>query len=225
MRFWHRHSNTFESTILQQFRQWLEVPPPSREWESHVTIQCNADGFCFSTLWFNELSELLTELSQSKTHLSLNASSYRSSFDYKVGDNIIVGLRKHEVENLTIDMTDLPCFSCYALFDGLFRLCRPKLITQYYKDDPGQRQDNRPTNIDLLCQTLEEGINFKVSRPTQLMYGLNDLEEVNAQAFDMNDVPAEWKPIPFESLLEWDTPYKHVQAKQKIRLLLKWKTS
>ncbi|KAL3629394.1 hypothetical protein CASFOL_026616 [Castilleja foliolosa] len=25
MRFWHRHSNTFESTILQQFRQWLEV--------------------------------------------------------------------------------------------------------------------------------------------------------------------------------------------------------
>ncbi|KAL3635388.1 N-terminal acetyltransferase [Castilleja foliolosa] len=24
MRFWHRHSNTFESTILQQFRQWLE---------------------------------------------------------------------------------------------------------------------------------------------------------------------------------------------------------
>ncbi|KAL3655741.1 AP-1 complex subunit mu-1-like [Castilleja foliolosa] len=26
MRFWHRHSNTVESTILQQFRQWLEVP-------------------------------------------------------------------------------------------------------------------------------------------------------------------------------------------------------
>ncbi|KAL3636168.1 hypothetical protein CASFOL_020715 [Castilleja foliolosa] len=25
MRFWHRHSNTFESTILQQFRQWLEI--------------------------------------------------------------------------------------------------------------------------------------------------------------------------------------------------------
>ncbi|KAL3629250.1 hypothetical protein CASFOL_026472 [Castilleja foliolosa] len=24
MRFWHRHSNTVESTILQQFRQWLE---------------------------------------------------------------------------------------------------------------------------------------------------------------------------------------------------------
>ncbi|KAL3630438.1 hypothetical protein CASFOL_023422 [Castilleja foliolosa] len=24
MRFWHQHSNTFESTILQQFRQWLE---------------------------------------------------------------------------------------------------------------------------------------------------------------------------------------------------------
>ncbi|KAL3649438.1 expansin [Castilleja foliolosa] len=25
MRFWHQHSNTVESTILQQFRQWLEV--------------------------------------------------------------------------------------------------------------------------------------------------------------------------------------------------------
>ncbi|KAL3645036.1 hypothetical protein CASFOL_010216 [Castilleja foliolosa] len=210
---------------------FMSTPPPSREWECHLSIECKNDGFCFSTIWFNELSELLTELSQSKTHLSLDVGRNKSSFDYKVGDKIIQGLRRHELENLTIDMTNLPSYSCYALFDGLFRLCRPKLITQYYKDKGryshlyGNYSEIEKTNIDFLCQTLEEGINLKVSSPTQFMYGLNDLEEVNAQAFDMDDVTAEWKPIPFESLLEWDTPYKHVQAKQKIRLLLKWKTS
>ncbi|KAL3645038.1 hypothetical protein CASFOL_010218 [Castilleja foliolosa] len=207
--------------------------PPSRQWESHVSIQCddhNKDGFCFSTLWFNKLSELLTELSRSKTHLSLKGF-YKSSFEYKVGDKIIQGLRKHELENLTIDMTNLASFSCYAIFDGLFRLCRPKLITQYYKDKGRYSHhyrnysDKEKTKFDFLCRTLEEGINFKVSRPTQFMYGLNDLEEVNAQTFDMNDILAEWKPIPFESLLDADAPDEHVQAKQKIRLLLKWKTS
>ncbi|KAL3645025.1 hypothetical protein CASFOL_010205 [Castilleja foliolosa] len=204
--------------------------PPSREWESHVSIECAHRGL--SAFWFNELSELLTELSQSKTHLSLNVGQNTSSFDYKVGDKIIQGLRKHQLENLMIDMTDLPSLSCYALFDGLFRLCRPKLITQYYKDHPviwryGHHCDSdnhmEKTNIDFLCQTLEQGINLKVSGPTQFMYGLNDLEEVNAQAFDMDDVPADWKPIPLESLLDDDTPYKYVQAQIRTRLLLKWK--
>ncbi|KAL3645014.1 hypothetical protein CASFOL_010194 [Castilleja foliolosa] len=223
---------TFESDVIPCLS--FMSTHPSREWESHLSIQCNPNGFF--AFWFNELSELLTELSQSKTHLFLNAGRstspyfHNSSFDYKVGDKIIQGLRKHELENLTIDMMDLPSLSCYALFDGLFRLCRPKLITQHYKDDPDKQRydydsddsddDMDQTNIEFLCQTLDEGKNFKVSRPTQFMYGLNDLEEVNVQAFDMDSVPAEWKPIPFESLLD-----KHVQVNQRIRLLLKWKPS
>ncbi|KAL3645019.1 hypothetical protein CASFOL_010199 [Castilleja foliolosa] len=183
---------TFEGAVIP-FLSFMSVPL-SREWESHVTIQCiDHDGFCFSTIWFNELSELLTKLSQSKTHLSLNARGITDSFDYKVADKIIQGLPKHELENLTIDISGLPSLSCYALFDGLFRLCRPKLITHYYKDVPDKRRygdsDMEKTNIDILCQTLEEGINFKVSSPTQFMYGLNDLGEVNAQAFDMDCVP------------------------------------
>ncbi|KAL3645010.1 hypothetical protein CASFOL_010190 [Castilleja foliolosa] len=198
--------------------------PPSREWESHVSIKRQEDFF--STTWFNALSELLTELSQSKTHLSLHVARDMVFFDYKVRDKIIQGLRNHELENLTIHIKDLPFLTCYAFFDGLFRVCRPKLITQYYEDDPDQQQDNRPTIIDFICQTLEEGINFKVSRPTQFMYGLKDLEEVNAQACDMDSVPAVWKPIPFESLLDADAPDEHVQVvKQRIRLLLKWKSS
>ncbi|KAL3645018.1 hypothetical protein CASFOL_010198 [Castilleja foliolosa] len=201
---------------------FMSTTPPSREWESHVSIECG-----LSTFWFTELSELLTELSRSKTHLSLTVGHNTSSFDYKVADKIIQGLRKHELENLMIEMTDLPSLSCYAIFDGLFRVCRPKLITQYYKDDPDKRRyadsDMEKTNIDFLCQTLEQGINIKVSSSTQFMYDLNDLEEVNAQAFDMDDVTAEWKPIPLESLLDVDTPYKHVQAQIRTRLLLKWK--
>ncbi|KAL3645012.1 hypothetical protein CASFOL_010192 [Castilleja foliolosa] len=218
---------TFESDVIPCLS--FMSTHPSREWESHVSIQCNY-YYGFSAFWFNELSELLTELSQSKTHLSLKVGGNTSSFDYKVRDKIIQSLRKHELENLTIDMTGLPYLSCYPLLDGLFRLCRPKLITQHYKDDPdkrlynhGYRNDSNmeKTNIDLLCQILEEGINFKVSRPTQFMYGLNDLKEVNAQAFDED----EWKPIPFESLLDADAPDEHVQVKQIIRLLLKWKPS
>ncbi|KAL3645028.1 hypothetical protein CASFOL_010208 [Castilleja foliolosa] len=224
---------TYEGAVIPCLS--FKSTPPTREWESRVYIICHKKHD-LSTFWFTELSELLTELSQSKTHLSLNASRNKSSFDYKVGEIII--LRKNELENLMIDMTDLPSFSCYALFDGLFRLCRPKLITQYYEDDPDKQlydreyeydydydndDDMEQTNIDLLCQTLVQGINIKVSSPTQFMYGLNDLEEVKAQALDMNDVPAEWKPIPLESLLDADTPYKYVQAKIRTRLLLKWK--
>ncbi|KAL3645016.1 hypothetical protein CASFOL_010196 [Castilleja foliolosa] len=223
---------TFEGAVIPGLS--FTSTPPSREWESHVSIiKCPRPEHGFSTIWFNELSELLTELSRSKTHLSLNVGCNMMSIDYKAGNKIIQGLHKHELENLSIDMTNLPSLSCYALFDGLFRLCSPKLITQCYKDGPDKQLYNychmndsnymEKTNIDLLCQILEEGVNFKVSRPTRFMYGLNDLEEVNAQAFDMNDVPAEWKPIPFESLLDADTPYKHVQAKIRTRLLLKWK--
>ncbi|KAL3645011.1 hypothetical protein CASFOL_010191 [Castilleja foliolosa] len=212
---------TFEGNVIPCL-SFMSIPT-SREWESHLSIQCNHDNF--SAFWLNELSELLTKLSQSKTHLSVNVGRNTSSFNYKVGDKITHGLRKHDLENLKIDMTGQPSLSCYALFDGLFRLCRPKLITQYYKDVPVKRRYNHrykndsdmvKTNIDFLCQTLEEGINLKVSSPTQFMYGLNDLEEVNAQAFDMDNIPAEWKPIPFD---------EHVQAHQRIRLLLKWKPS
>ncbi|KAL3644995.1 hypothetical protein CASFOL_010175 [Castilleja foliolosa] len=202
--------------------------PPSREWESHVSIQCPQDGF--SAFWFNELSELLTQLSQSKTHLHVCPDL--ETFGYKVGDKIIQSLRKHELENLTIDMTGQPSLSCYALFDGLFRLCRPKLITQSRRRRYRKRYMNycyenenytEITNIDFLCQILDQGINFKLSSPTQFMFGLNDLEEVSAQTLDMDNVPAEWRPIPFESLLDADTPYKYEQAQIRTRLLLKWK--
>ncbi|KAL3644997.1 hypothetical protein CASFOL_010177 [Castilleja foliolosa] len=214
---------TFESDVIPCLS--FISTPPSREWESHVSIQCPQRGF--SAFWFNELSELLTQLSQSKTHLNVYANL--ETFVYKVGDKIIQGLCKHELENLTIDMTGQPSLSCYAFFDGLFRLCLPKLITQSrygkcYKNYCYNNENYKKiTNIDFLCQTLAEGINFKVSSPTQFMYGLNDLEEVNAQAFDTSDVPAEWKPIPLESLLDADTPYKYEQEQTRTRFLLKWK--
>ncbi|KAL3645005.1 hypothetical protein CASFOL_010185 [Castilleja foliolosa] len=188
--------------------------PPSREWESHLSIECAHRGL--SAFWFNELSELLTELSQSKTHLSLHIERNAASSGYEVSNSIIQGLHKHELENLTIDMKDLPTLSCYAFFDGLFRVCRPKLITEYYVEDPDERRNYPRTSITFLCQTLKEGINFKVSSPTQFMYGLNDLEEVNVQAFDMDNVPAEWRPIPFD---------EHVHEHQRVRLLLKWKSN
>ncbi|KAL3645009.1 hypothetical protein CASFOL_010189 [Castilleja foliolosa] len=216
---------TFEGDVIPSI-SFMSMPP-SREWESHVSIICEDCGL--SAFWFNDLSELLTELSQSKTHLSLNVVSYGLRLDYKVRDKIIQGLRNHELENLTIHIKGLPFLTCYAFFDGLFRVCRPKLITQYHEEDPDKRRyddsDMEKTNIDVLCQTLEEGINLKLSRPNLFMYGLKDLKEVNAQAFDMDSVPAVWKPIPFESLLDADTPYKHVRVKQRIRLLLKWKSS
>ncbi|KAL3645037.1 hypothetical protein CASFOL_010217 [Castilleja foliolosa] len=201
--------------------------PLSREWESHVSIQFEERKFNgLSTIWFSELSQLLTELSQSKTHLSLKVGWNKWSFDYNVGDKIIQGLRKHDLENLTIDMTGVPTLGCYALFDGLFRLCRPKLITQYYEDDPHQEQRYNGQNIDFLCQILEKGIKLEVPDPTQFMYGLNDLEEMNVQAYDVDNVPAEWKPISLDSL-DTDAPDEHkdAQAKQRIRLLLKWKHS
>ncbi|KAL3645027.1 hypothetical protein CASFOL_010207 [Castilleja foliolosa] len=99
------------------------------------------------------------------------------------------------------------------------------LITQYYKVDPYKNDSHmEKTNIDLLCRILEKGINLRVSKPTQFMYGLNDLEEVNAQInFDVDDILSEWMPIPFELLLDYDSPHKYVQPKQRIRLLLKWK--
>ncbi|KAL3645030.1 hypothetical protein CASFOL_010210 [Castilleja foliolosa] len=181
---------TIECAVIP-ILSFMPTPPSSREWESHLSIKFEgrkSNGF--STVWFNELSELLTELSQSKTHLSLNVGWNKRSFDYNVEDKIIQGLRKHDLENLTIDMTYVPTLNCYALFDGLFRLCRPKLITQYYEDGPLFSCRYNGQNIDFLCQILEQGINLKVPGPTQFMYGLNDLEKMNVQACDVDNVPA-----------------------------------
>ncbi|KAL3645039.1 hypothetical protein CASFOL_010219 [Castilleja foliolosa] len=76
--------------------------PTSREWESHLSIKC------LTTFWFNDLSKLLTELSRSKTHLSLTVGSDTVSFAYNVEDKIVQGLRKHKLENLRVHTMVLP---------------------------------------------------------------------------------------------------------------------
>ncbi|KAL3645035.1 hypothetical protein CASFOL_010215 [Castilleja foliolosa] len=84
---------TFDGNVIPCL-SFISIPP-SREWESHVSIRCT------STIQFNELSELLTELSQSKTHLSLYTGG-KLSFAYNVGEKIIQGYRKHELESLRV---------------------------------------------------------------------------------------------------------------------------
>ncbi|GFP82960.1 putative F-box/LRR-repeat protein at3g28410 [Phtheirospermum japonicum] len=204
---------TFEGDVIPSL-SLISTPYSSREWESYVSVKCQRYGGP-TAFWFGELCEFLTTLRQSKTHLSLLVDNHNwTSFDYKVRDNIIQGLRKHELESLAINMRGIPSLNCYALLDGLFRLCRPKMITQYDKQQRYHSKYKR--NIDFLCLTLEQGMKVKVSRPSQFMYGLNDLEEVNAQSFDV-----EWRPIPLESLLDIADEQQH----QRVRLLLKWKPS
>ncbi|KAL3640866.1 hypothetical protein CASFOL_015834 [Castilleja foliolosa] len=193
----------------------------SKYWESHVSIKCEKDRAHLSTSWFLELNQLLTELSQSRIYLSLHIRS-KYSFDYEVGG--FEGLPKPQVENVTVDM-HCPSLSCYALFDGLFRICRPRFITlyllpQWHDDDPyllRKWNDYAKKNNDFICKTLVQAMKRTCSFQILCMNGLHDLEEVNVKLYD-KDVPA-WRPLPLESLLDAS---KSLTEWQKIRFQLKW---
>ncbi|GFQ03635.1 putative F-box/FBD/LRR-repeat protein at5g56810 [Phtheirospermum japonicum] len=177
----------------------------STEWESHVSIYAQ---YNLSTLWFRRLNKFLTKLRRSKIHLSLNVKTNKS-FDYESDD--IQGLPKPEVENLTMDVGCLPSLSCYAIFDGLFLTCRPKLITQYLY--PYCKKSN-----DFLWKTLARQMNGQFWTPSRSMYGLQDLKEVNVQLFD--EEVSVWRDLPWESLLDATTSLEDMQ---RIRFQLKWK--
>ncbi|KAL3640859.1 hypothetical protein CASFOL_015827 [Castilleja foliolosa] len=180
----------------------------SKYWESHVSIRRYAPP---DTSLFLELNQLLTELSQSKIYLSLDFGSGKS-FDYEVGD--FEGLPKPQVENVTVDIEDLPSLSCYALFDGLFWLCRPRFITQSLLPESyrGAKENN-----DFVCKTLVQGLKGTCSFQSLYKYGLRDLEEVNVDLYDK--AVRAWRPLPLESLLDAS---KSLTKKQKIRFQLKW---
>ncbi|GFP80732.1 F-box/LRR-repeat protein at3g59200 [Phtheirospermum japonicum] len=180
------------------------------QWESHISIT-HFHGP--TTFWFRKLNKFLTKLRRSKIHLSLKVSSPKS-FDYAPE-----GLtKKQEVENLTVDYSGLPSLTCYALFDGVFRICRPKCITQYLVPKPSY--DRWKRNNDFLCKIFIRGMDGEfLSTPINFMNGLHDLEEVNAQLYD--EVVAAWRPIPLELLLDAS---KSPANKQTIRFQMKWKT-
>ncbi|KAL3640867.1 hypothetical protein CASFOL_015835 [Castilleja foliolosa] len=180
----------------------------SKYWESHVSIKSYDP---LKTSLFLELNQLLNELSQSKIYLSLDFGS-RDSFDYEVGD--IEGLPKPQVENVTVDIKYLSSLSCYALFDGLFWLCRPRFITQSLL--PEWSIDAKKNN-DFVCKTLVQGMKGTCSFQSLYKYGLCDLEEVNVEIYD-ETVPV-WRPLPLESFLG---PSKRLVEEQKIRFHMKW---
>ncbi|GFP98396.1 F-box/LRR-repeat protein at3g59200 [Phtheirospermum japonicum] len=196
---------TFEGEVIPL----VSFKSTSSEWESHVSINYKDP---LSTKWFLELNELLAKLRGSKTSLSLQVDC-RESFDYEVEE--IQGLPKHEVEILTMDIECLPSLNCYALFDGLFRFCRPKFITQYLFPKSYFRWE---TNNYFLCDTfLVQEMDEKCWMSKHFMYGLHDLKEVNVQLFD-EDV-AVWRDLPLKSFLDASKSPKY---KRKIRFKLEW---
>ncbi|CAA0822014.1 Unknown protein [Striga hermonthica] len=139
---------------------------------------------------------------------SKNCHSHsKHSFNYDVWD--FNGLTLHQVEELTIDVMDcdMPSLTSFAIFDGLFRLCRPKFITQQNQTLDAPR--------DFLFKTfLRHEISHECSARSLGMYGLRHLEEVRAQIF-YADVYTWW-------LITWDT-WDALKDKKKIRFQLKWR--
>ncbi|KAL3650312.1 hypothetical protein CASFOL_006715 [Castilleja foliolosa] len=202
----------FDVPSIRKFRFEIEgdeIPslffePASSEWESDVFIKNFRSGL--SALLFRRLNKLLTELSLSRIYLYLNMGLlylYKSC-QYEMGD--IRDLPKPKVESLTLDTWCLRALDYFALFHGLFQICRPKFITTIYR----MRGDSIGKN-NLLCKTLALGLDDKS------MYDLHDLEEVNVHFFD-EDVDA-WQPMQLESLLD---PSISIGI-QKFRFQLIWK--
>ncbi|KAL3640864.1 hypothetical protein CASFOL_015832 [Castilleja foliolosa] len=184
---------------------WVCFTSTSSEyWESHVSIMSYNP---LNTSVFLELNQLLTELSQSKIYLSLDFRS-RYSFDYDFGD--FEGLPKLQVENVSVVTEYLPSLSCYAVFDGLFRLCRTRFITLYLLPEsyPGAKKNN-----DFVCKKIVQGMKGTCSFQSCFMYGLRDVEIVNVEIYD--EVVGAWRP----QLLDAS---KSLTEEQKIRFQLKW---
>ncbi|KAL3650307.1 hypothetical protein CASFOL_006710 [Castilleja foliolosa] len=207
----HMLSVKFDVPSIRKFRfetQNNEIPSLSfvsapREWESDAFILDRYGSLSVS--WFRRLNKFLTELSLSRISLTLEIVLSKSC-EYEVGD--IQCLPKPKVENLTIRrMTQLSGLDYFALFHGVFQICRPKLITVGCESSFGHVMRN-----DLVCKTLARGLDNKC------MYDLHDLEEVNVHCYDKDD--GAWQPMPLKSLLN---PSVSPTPIRKIRFQLKWK--
>ncbi|CAA0822001.1 Unknown protein [Striga hermonthica] len=173
-----------------------------KEWESHLSMSSDC---CLGTLGVIGLNKLLTGLRHSKIHLLIQVESI-DSFNYDVWE--FNSLTMHQVEELTMDRMHCgtPSLTSFALFDGLFRLCRPKLITQ---------QNQTPYPCDFIFKMfLRHGINHECSDRSLCMYGLRHLEEVRGQIID-EDVDT-WRLITLDT---WDA----LKDQNKIRFQLMWR--
>ncbi|CAA0836408.1 Unknown protein [Striga hermonthica] len=110
-----------------------------------------------STAWFGKLENLVKELGRSEIHICLTLGS-KAILDYEADE--FQRVSKPEVDSVTVDMEGLSSITCYVLFDGLFRIFRPKIIAHYILPESSC---GRKTNNDLLGKTLLEGVSGKFS--------------------------------------------------------------
>ncbi|CAA0822016.1 Putative F-box/LRR-repeat protein [Striga hermonthica] len=205
-----------------------------REWESHLSIPSSC---CVGTTGVIGLNKLLTDLRHSKIHLLIEVDEINVGNTRSFNNDVwkFNGLTLHQVEELTIDGMDYNISSFmgfalgFALFDGLFRLCRPKFVTQH-----NSKTSNPIPCVFRLCRPkfittinripcvsdflfklfLRHGINHECSARSLDMYGLRHLEEVRAQIF-YADVYT-WRLITLDT---WDA----LKDQKKIRFQLKWR--
>ncbi|CAA0821999.1 Unknown protein [Striga hermonthica] len=196
------------------------IETTSTEWESHVTMS----RFYPNTSTFLGLSKFLTQLSQSKLYLSLKVDRLDAA-DYEM--EYLQGLPcTFQVENLTIEIKYLMSLTSYALFDGLFRLCRPKCITQHlltqHPLSAGRfRNEHVLTNV-FLCKIIERGMKGHYSYPSNFFHGLHDLEEAYMQA-PSDEAVGVWRLLTGEFCSDIPAFASPDSYGKKVRFLLKWK--
>ncbi|CAA0821996.1 Unknown protein [Striga hermonthica] len=183
---------TYEGPLIHH----ISFAPTSKFRVSRLAIKENRG---LSTAWFKKLEIFLKELGRSEIHLSLRLGS-KAIFDYEADE--FQGVMKPEVDSLTVNMDGMSSITCYVLFDGLFRICRPKIIAHYILPESSCGGKGN-TNNDFLGKRFLEGVKGKFSVGSHLMSSVNDLKEVNVQLFD-DDVGA-WTPLPWDSSLDAST--------------------
>ncbi|CAA0843413.1 Unknown protein [Striga hermonthica] len=166
--------------------------------ESHVSIVC----YSFTHSSFLDVSKLLTELRRSKIYLYLSVRAVDMS-DYEVED--FDGLpSRHQLEHLMVETDDMKSLTSYAIFDGFFRLCCPKIITQRYQRHQRYHDHKRTKrNNDFLSKMLERGTKGAFS-----MYGLHDLEEVYVKPYDDDGDEFVWTSNSYLQKHNTETRYK-----------------
>ncbi|CAA0821995.1 Unknown protein [Striga hermonthica] len=190
----------------------ISFAPTSKFRVSRLAIEEN-DGL--STAWFGKLENLVKELGRSEIHICLSLGS-KAILDYEADE--FQRVSKPEVDSVTVHMDGLSSITCYVLFDGLFRIFRPKIIAHYILPESSC---GRKTNNDLLGKTLLEGLNGKFSAIGShfIMWSVNDIKEVNVQLLDDDDVGV-WTPLSWDSFLDAS---RSTYRKRDVRFQLAWK--
>ncbi|CAA0822018.1 Unknown protein [Striga hermonthica] len=186
-----------------------------REWESHVTMS----GFYPYTSMFLALRNFLTQLSPSKLYLTIIVDHVDKA-DYEMED--LLGLPcTLQLENLMIETKYLVSLAGYALFDGLFRLCRPKCITQHLLSERRYGNEGCVTD-DFLCKILERGMKGHYLYPSNFLHGLHGLEEAYVQA-PVDEAVGAWRLVTGDLCSDISALASQERHGKKIRFLLKWK--